>query len=55
MWGAAFVDMQLISNFNKGICFLVCVNDIFSKYAWVIHLKDEKGITITSVFQKMLN
>ena len=35
IWGAVFVDMQLIDKFNKGIRFLLCVIDIFSKYAWV--------------------
>ena len=40
--------MQLISKFNKGFRFLLCVIDIFSKYAWVVHLKDKKGITITN-------
>ena len=47
--------MQLISNFNKGIRFLLSVVDIFSKYAWVIPLKDKKGITITNDFQKILD
>ena len=47
--------MQLISKFNKGIRFLLCVIDIFSKYAWVIPLKDKKGITITNAFQKILD
>ena len=46
--------MQLISKFNKGFIFLLCVIDIFSKYAWVVPLKDRKGITITNVFQKIL-
>ena len=46
--------MQLISKFNKGFRFLLCVIDIFSKYAWVVPLKDKKGITITNVFQKIL-
>ena len=32
----------------------MCVIDIFSKYAWVIPLKDEKGIIITNAFQKIL-
>ena len=43
--------MQLIIKFNKGICFLLFVIDIFSKYAWVIPLKDKKGIAITNPFQ----
>ena len=32
----------------------MCVIDIFSKYAWVVPLKDKKGITITNTFQKVL-
>ena len=34
--------------------FSLCVVDIFSKYAWVIPLKDKKGITITNAFRKIL-
>ena len=49
-WGADLADMHLISKFNKGFRFLLCVIDIFSKYAWVIPLKDKKGITITNAF-----
>ena len=44
IWGADFTDMQLIRKFNRGIRFLLCVMDIFSKYAWVIPQKDKKGI-----------
>ena len=39
IWGADLADMQLISKFNKGFRFLLCVIDIFSKYAWVVPLK----------------
>ena len=46
--------MQLISKFNKGFRFLLCVIDIFSKYAWVAPLKDKKGISIVNAFQKIL-
>ena len=46
--------MQLISNFNKGFRFLLCVIDIFSKYAWVAPLKDKKGVSIVDAFQKIL-
>ena len=52
IWGAGPADMQLISKFNKGICFFLCVIDIFSKYAWATALKNEKGTTITNAFQK---
>ena len=45
--------MQLISKFNKGIRFLFCVIDIFSKYAWVVSLKDKKGATIANTFKNL--
>ena len=41
IWSAELVDMQLISKYNKGIRFLLCVIDIFCKYAWVIPLKEK--------------
>ena len=47
--------MQLISRFNKGFRFLLCVIDICSKYAWVIPLKDKKEITVTNGFQKIID
>ena len=47
--------MQLINKLTKGICSFFCLIDIFSKYAWVIHLKVIKGITITNTFQKILD
>ena len=46
--------MQLLSKYNKGIRFLLCVIDIFSKYAWVVPLKDKKGISIVKTFQIIL-
>ena len=46
--------MQLISKFDKKHRFILCVIDILSKYAWLIPLKDKKGITITNAFQKNL-
>ena len=51
IWGAELADMQLLSKFNKRYRFLLCVIDIFSKYAWVIPLKDKKGISIVNAFQ----
>ena len=47
--------MQLISKFNKGIRFLLCLINIFSRYAWVIPLKDKSGPTVTKTFQKILD
>ena len=47
--------MQLIRKFSKGFRFLLCVIGIYRNYAWVISLRDKKGITITNVFQKNWN
>ena len=54
IWGVDLEDMQLLSKYNKGIRFLLCVIDIFSKYAWVVPLKDKKGISIVKAFQSIL-
>ena len=54
IWGANLADMQLISKFNKAFKFLLCVIDIFSKYAWVVPLKDKKGVSIVDAFKKIL-
>ena len=54
IWGVDLADMQLLSKFNKGFRFLLCVIDIVSKYGWVIPLKDKKGISIVDEFQKIL-
>ena len=50
IWGADLADMQLLSKYNKGIRFLFCVIDIFSKYAWVVPLTDKKGMSIVKAF-----
>ena len=46
--------MQLLRKYNKGIRFLLCVIDIFSKYAWVVPLKDKKRVSIVTAFQSIL-
>ena len=55
IWGADLADMQSLGKYNKGIKYLLCVIDILIKYAWVIPLKDKKGISIVNRFQKILN
>ena len=47
--------MLLINKFNKGFRFLLCVIDIFGKYASVIYLKDKKGTSIVNAFQEILD
>ena len=50
IWGADLAVMQLLIRYNKGIRFLLCVIDIFSKYAWVVPLKDKKRLSIAATF-----
>ena len=47
--------MQLISKFNKRFRFLLCVIDVFSKFAWVILLRDKKGVSTVDAFQQILD
>ena len=54
IWGVDLADMQLLSKYNKGIRFLLCVINIFGKYAWVVPLKDKKGISIVKAFHLIL-
>ena len=54
VWGDDLAGMQLINKFNEGICFSLCVIDIFSQYACVILFKDKKSIAITNFFENFL-
>ena len=54
IWGVDLADMQLLSKLSKGFRFSLCVIDIFSTFAWVIPLKDKKGISIINAFQIIL-
>ena len=52
--GVDLADIQLISKYNKGIRYLLYAIDLFSKYAFVVSLKDKKGTTIVNAFQSIL-
>ena len=52
IWGVGLADMQSWSKYTK---YLLCANDLFSKYAWVVPLKDKRGITIVNPFQKIIS
>ena len=45
IWGVDLADMSLISKFNKGIKYLLCVIDLFSRYSWVVGIKVKKGVS----------
>ena len=54
IWGVNLADMQSLSRKNKGIKYLLCAIDLYSKYAFVIPLKDKKGISIVNAFDKII-
>ena len=54
IWRVDPADMQSLSKYNKGIKYLLCAIDLFSKYAWVVPLKDKRGITIVNAFEKII-
>ena len=55
IWGNDLVDMESLSKYNKGIKYLLCAIDLFSEYAWVVLLKDKRGICIVNALQKKLD
>ena len=55
IWGADLADMQSLSKYNKGNKYSLCVIDLVSKYAWVVPLKDNKGVSIVNAFQKIIS
>ena len=54
IWGKDLADIQSLSRKNKGIKYLLCAIDLYSKYAFVIPLKDKKGISIVHAFNKII-
>ena len=47
--------MQSLSKYNKGNKYLLCAIDLFSKYAWLVPLKDKKGTSTVNAFQKIIS
>ena len=56
IWGEGvdLADMQSLSRKDKGIKYLLCAIDLYSKYSFVIPLKDKKGISIVNAFNKII-
>ena len=55
IWGVDLADMQSLGKYNKGIKYLLCAINIFSKYAWVVPLKDERGNSIVNAFREIIS
>ena len=55
IWGADLADMQSLNKYNKGIKYLLCAIDLFSKYDWVVPIKDKKKTSIVNAFKKIIS
>ena len=55
IWDVDLADMQSLSKYNKGIKYLLRTIDLFSKYVWVVPLKDKTGISAINAFQKIIS
>ena len=53
--GVDLADMESLSKYNKGIKFLLCAIDLFSKYAWAVAIKDKKVTCIVNAFKKIIS
>ena len=54
IWGVDLADMQSLSEKNKGIKYVLCPIDLYSKYAFVVPLKGKKGISVPNGFNKII-
>ena len=52
-WQADLADMQALSRENKGVRYLLTVVDVFSKYAWVVPIKDKSANAVTAAFRRL--
>ena len=52
--GVDLANTRLLSKKNKGIKYLLCAIDLFSKYAFVVPLKDKKGISVINAFNEII-
>ena len=55
IWGVHLADMQSLSKYNKGIKYLLCAIDLFSKYRWVVPIKDKKRVSIVNALKKTIS
>ena len=47
--------MKSLRKYNTGIKYLLRANDLFSKFACIVTLKDKRGVTILNAFQKIIS
>ena len=54
IWAADLIDMQAFSKDNNGIKYLLTVIDIFSKFVWIVPLKQKTGQEVANAFSRIL-
>ena len=54
IWGVELADRQSLSKKNKNIKYLLCAIELYSKYAFVVPLKDKKRVSVTNGFNKII-
>ena len=55
IWSTDLANMQSLSKYNKGVKYLLCAVYLFSKYGWIVILKDRRGIITVKAFQKLIS
>ena len=53
-WQADLADLSKLSKSNDKHRYLLCIIDVFSKYAWVVPIKDKTGKTLVIAFKSVL-
>lgn len=53
LWGADLADVSRLANFNNKTTFLLTIIDIYSRYAWVIPLKNKTSISVFKAFKEL--
>ena len=53
IWAADLVEMQAFSKFNCGVRYLLTVFDVFSKYGWMLPLKDKTGKSVADALKEI--
>jgi transposase InsO family protein len=54
IWQADLADISRDAHTNSGMNWLLCVIDIFTRYSWVIPLKNKEAKTVTAAMQSLL-
>jgi len=53
IWASDLVDMQSYPKFNCGVKYLLTVIDVFSKFGWMLLLKDKTGVSVANALKEI--